>query len=78
MSELPANNDAWRRAGADAKAPASGEQIEHDVAAQPGSTAPASPAGREDRGRSASDDEPDSPDVASGGDPVDGAKPKTP
>lgn len=64
MTELPANNDAWRRAGADPKPPASGEQIERDVEAEPGSEEPSSTAEREERGRSASDQAPASTDVA--------------
>jgi hypothetical protein len=35
MTQLPQNSNAWERAGADAKAPASGEQIERDPASQP-------------------------------------------
>ena len=77
MTELPANNDAWRRAGADAKPPASGEQIERDVATEPG-TASLSPAGREAPERPASADEEASGDVASEPDrDVTGAKPQT-
>jgi hypothetical protein len=36
MTQLPYDTDAWRRAGADAKPPASGEQIDRDPATEAG------------------------------------------
>ncbi|HEX2540150.1 MAG TPA: hypothetical protein VHM00_03605 [Caldimonas sp.] len=55
MTQLPHDNDAWRRAGADARPAASGEQIERD---------PAGPTDAGEQDRSAADEDRRAPDNA--------------
>jgi len=50
MTELRANTDAWRRAGADARPPASGEQIAGVASTERAEAADAAPSSAEGRG----------------------------
>ena len=63
MTQLPQDSDAWRRAGADRKPPASGEQIDRDPQSEPIEGGPSLQPDASGQERAAPDEERPPPDT---------------